>query len=106
MLALRYLEPNHQPRLSQCQRHDQRAFRARTNVNDENANPDLDELHDQVDPIGIQPKPRQINRGWQGGQIHGAAANGQRHDGHQNFPGKVRQTQQQQAGGQRDQNQC
>ena len=54
MLALRQLEPNHQTRLGQRQRHDQRAFRAHTDVNDVNAHPDLDELHAQVDPIGIQ----------------------------------------------------
>ena len=106
MLALRQLEPNHQPRLGQRQRHDQRAFRTRTNVNDENAHPDLDKLHAQVDPIRIKSKPRQINRGWQGGQEHGAAADGQRHTGHQNFPRQVRQAQQHQAGGQRNQDQC
>ena len=106
MLALRYLEPNHQTRLGQRQRHDQRAFRAHTDVNDENAHPDLDELHAQVDPIGIQSISRQINRGWQGGQKHGAAADGQRHEGHQNFPGQVRQTQQHQPCGQRNQYQC
>jgi hypothetical protein len=64
MLALRYLEPNHQPRLGQRQRHDQRAFRAHTDVNDENAHPDLDELHAQVDPMGFSRKLPTNQPGW------------------------------------------
>ena len=55
-------KPDHQPGLRQREQHDQRLFRAHTDVKNEQAHRHLDEQHAQVDSMLTPGKVTQIER--------------------------------------------